>query len=334
MGDPNMGQHYNYILTNRDYDRFLKRFGNYLATDGAISYTTAETGSTSFTIDSAFTTKLVSDLTLVAGGSGEVSLCIYIHGFDSTWDQFQTLGPLWMGNVISIGGYPGVMVAFDWPSGDKPLEFRDAKERAVETGQETFPLLATFLQGIVTQMQDAGITVTIQLLCHSMGNYLLWSGAPNLACQPLLPISQILNVAAELSNDCFGTNPVDPHTPGAAIVALQGNITVYYSAHDDVLPLAQLIDGWTELGLAGPVYKDQLYASVVGIDSSAVINKTNAPNYPPPPHYKVQTHTSYFYIPETLQDMAQALMGISSSFRTPVTGRPEYKLSDTPCGES
>ncbi|MBS1911204.1 MAG: alpha/beta hydrolase [Bacteroidetes bacterium] len=309
-------QQTNYIITNRSRDIF-GHFDDALAANGDLTYTTAAEGSTSFSIaaQAAFTQQLESDLTNVAGESGNVQLCIFVHGFHTSWPGMEQQWPLWGGNLAGTGGYEGVVVAFDWPSGDYDIDYYGAKERAARTGTESFPQLAAFLQGVVADLRNAGITVTLQVLCHSMGNFVMWNGAEELATKPALPVSEILLVAAELSNDTFAVDPPDPNTPGQAIASLGANVTVYYSGYDDVLPIACTLDKWAELGLVGPVSGHTLFEAVTGLDCTAVVNPANAGEY-----NATEVHTAYFVIPEVLQDMAMTLMGEASTYRTPLAG--------------
>ncbi|MFO0549163.1 MAG: hypothetical protein U0271_12300 [Polyangiaceae bacterium] len=98
-------------------------------------------------------------------------------------------------------------------------------------------------------------------------------------------------------------------TPGGDIVALAKHVTALYSTNDDILPWAQKVDKWLELGLNGPPTGSPLYANFSAVDCSSIVDEADTKKYPPPSGVKIQTHTAYFYIPETLQEMAAALMG-------------------------
>jgi len=120
-------------------------------------------------------------------------------------------------------------------------------------------------------------------------------------------------------------------TPGADISAATGQVNCYYGCHDDVLGFA-FLDGWLcELGKDGPYsYNEPLTANFVGLDCSAVVNAVNEHRCQAP-----QTHTAYFYIPETQMDMAAALPGQATSFRRQMPGTTQgFALADRPAGNA
>lgn len=312
-----------YLITNRDP---AGNFGDSLAPNGALTYAGAANDGdkppTTFDCWDKATIKnrMVADLSALAT-SGAVNLLIFIHGFDTTWPEIQCLGGAWMTRLRTTGGYNGVQVIFDWPSGHDALDFFGAMERARETASESLGKLVSFLNEVTGDPTLQNVTVSLQLLCHSMGNYVLQQGADNF---PDRSISRTCLVAAMLDYTAFNTSR-PTKTQGAAVSAASNQVSCYYSSYDDVLGLT-FVAGWLhQLGKDGPwSYTDSLASGFVGLNCSAVVNTTNQKAFG-----AKQTHTAYFYIPETLMDMAASLMGEPSPFRTPMDGTNQgFTLSD------
>ena len=276
--------------------------------------------------------QMVTDLANLAV-DGEVNLMIFILGFHTTWQDVQNQSGQWLTGLLgpaghADSGYNGVQLSFDWPSGLDALDFDHAMANARTTAAKSLPQLRTFIEDLRSDPALSSITVNLQVLCHSMGNYLLQKGA---AVFPANYFTQALLVAALLDYTSFNTRrPCE--TPCAAISAAAGTVSCYYSRYDDVLGLAAWLEDWAHnLGKDGPWdYLDKLAAGFVGLDCDAVINCANAQTYSAP-----LTHTAYFYIPETQMDMAAALLGDASAFRTamPVTSQG-YILSNDPSGST
>jgi esterase/lipase superfamily enzyme len=314
---------YLYLITNRDP---AGNFGDSMAPDGALTYADAATDGdnppTTFEFSDKATIKarMVADLSALAT-SGAVNLMVFIHGFDTTWPEIQCLGGKWMTSLRTTGRYHGVQVIFDWPSGHDAFDFYGAMNRARETATESLGKLVSFLNEVTGDPTLQSVTVSLQLLCHSMGNYVFQQGADHF---PDRSISQTSLVAAMLDYTAFNTSS-PTKTQGAAVSAASTQVNCYYSSNDDVLGLT-FMAGWLhQLGKDGPwSYTDSLASGFVGLNCSAVVNTTNEKA-----SGAKQTHTAYFYIAETLMDMAASLMGEPSPFRTPIHGTNQgFTLSD------
>jgi hypothetical protein len=141
----------------------------------------------------------------------------------------------------------------------------------------------------------------------------------------------VLLVAADINNGALlPTSNTPPDTgQGEAIATLSQQVTVYYSPSDDVLPWSKDFLALyhnpsyrDRLGLDGPSSFATLLPRTYGVDCSAVINDAAIqviPQVPP----GTSAHSSYFYIPQVLQDWAQTLAGTAPSNvinRAPVAG--------------
>jgi esterase/lipase superfamily enzyme len=235
---------------------------------------------------------------------------IFIHGYDNPWwkvksDLVEMVSKFW---TCPTKPYPGPIILFDWPSAGS---YPDAQKLAVQTANLSFlnrNLLEKNLpdlQRIISQIAKPTIThpngTKIDLVCHSMGNYVLQNGAQHLAPDS---VSQCLMVAAAITNDLFSPSPSYPG--GSDIVSLATRVTAYFSRNDDALPAGQLIDPWTEMGLWGPVSSSKpptptppAYKNFCWVDCSTVVNQESKCND--------KVHTSYYCIQQVLDDFIATL---------------------------
>lgn len=341
-------KHY-YLISNRAYDPSTGEFSSTVATDGALTFLLAPAANpTRFTVvpDADWLAAVQNDLagcSVVQPPVGPpvfvpARAALFVHGYGVPFTSVVQVFPTYFSNLSGAqgGGFEGVLIGFDWPSDDlggtlhQARGFQEAKAKARETGERSFPRLLQVLRAIRTSALPVPPALTA--ICHSMGNYVMFAGAPAFAPatgeRPLF--DQILCVAAMLESNGFD----DPNsrTYGSDIVAAAARTTIYFSSHDDVLPLAELpgYDHYKELGIHGPRYGSTLLPRVVGVDCSAVVDRANAERYEPGSG-RILAHTSYFYIPEVLQDIVGTLVGVPadrSGDRTavPASGEAGYAM--------
>jgi hypothetical protein len=152
-----------------------------------------------------------------------------------------------------------------------------------------------------------------------------WLTVPPAAQRASKPAGYCL-VAADINNGALlpSSNTPSDAGQGAAIATLSQQVTIYYSAGDDVLPwsknflTAYHVPSYGDrLGLDGPSSYANLLPRTCGVDCSAVINDAAiqlAPQVPP----GTSAHSSYFYIPQVLEDWAQTLAGTApAAVRSP-----------------
>lgn len=310
---------YHYLITNRAYNPSTGTYGDTIAAGGALSFLMAPVADPSAFKTVNFETwglTLAKDLKSSRLLPRPALATFFFHGFDVSFDGARTDFAAYFTNLAAdqLGGYPGVLIGFDWPSN---VGFQMAKKNAQATAAQSFPHLAS----VVNQIRLLP-PVYLGAICHSMGNYLMYEGASQLQFKVQKPFDEILCIAAMLEVTAF--NSPSSMTYGQDIVDAANRVTLYYSTHDDVLPGAELpeLDGYPELGVYGPGYDACLLAQVVGVGCSAVVNEDNAKKYEtgrPNP----LVHIAYFFIPETLKDISQTLLGASlpeMTDRRPIAG--------------
>ena len=291
----------------------------------------------------AFLAMLESDLQ-IAIANGFPQLTVVIHGlanlFGTSIAELAGLG----GGLQQYAQYYGLVISFDWPSYDiiesflppnyAPLPYRFPPSTTSGTIRGNINGSVRAFAALITMLQQLHqkLGISINIVCHSEGNYMMMVGMqaqPN-AQQPLL--SQVLLVAADINNGALlPTSNSPPDTgQGASIGMLSDQVTAYYSSHDDVLPWSKDFlkifhdpSYHDRLGLDGPNSYANLLPRACGVDCSAVISEgviKQIPQVPP----GTAAHSAYFHIPQVLQDWAQTLQGTAPANvvnRAPVAGR-------------
>jgi esterase/lipase superfamily enzyme len=315
---------YAYLITNRAH--ILGHFEDKVGKSLTFLRAPAGTSDFSITLYEEWLSSLRKDIADTASGSvGQAML--FVHGYAVDFDKAKALFGDFLDNLGKLGGYPGPVVEFDWPSNGivalsdlLPTSFSKAKERARETGA-MFDQLAKVLTDIhKTRHFDASVqgvsSVNLSVVCHSMGNYAMQQGASLLPTGPDRVVDQMLLVASMLATDSFDPSG-DSATPAGDIMAATiGQVTAYYTRYDDVLPFASLpikgLDEYPELGVTGPLYvpvpPQPLYPGFSAMDCTSIVTPAAAKQYGAP-----KVHEAYFYIPQMVQTLVAAAVAIPSA---------------------
>ncbi|MEK6280358.1 MAG: alpha/beta hydrolase [Acidobacteriota bacterium] len=259
-------------------------------------------------------------------------MTVYIHGlanyFQDTCNELGTYG-----TNLQEQGYNGLLIGFDWPSYDEvdsylyygslPYSFPPTKLSGtirdnINGSVKSFINLLSMLTNICNKNN-----AQLNFICHSEGNYMLMLAMHQLDFAPAPFINQILLVAADINTGALQVDSYSPPWSGqlCSLDPFVMGTTVYWSSSDDALPAAE---GWTayhnpsfpnRLGLHGPASfnvnaakVDELMSDTYGLDCSLVVNRAVMNKNQVPP--TISVHSSYFYIPQVLQDMAQTLKGV------------------------
>jgi esterase/lipase superfamily enzyme len=290
----------------------------------------------------SFLAMLESDLH-IAIANGFPQLTVVIHGLANRFgDSIAELAGLG-GGLRQYAQYYGLVISFDWPSYDKiesflplnyaPLPYRFPPSTTSGTirgningSVQAFGTLIAMLRSLQLKLG-----ITLNIVCHSEGNYMMMLGMQAQPGAQLPILSQVLLAAANINNDALlPSSSSPPYTgQGAPIAALSNQVTVYYSSHDDVLPWSKDFlkifhnpSYHDRLGLEGPSSYANLVPRTCGVDCSAVISNAvikQIPQVPP----GTSAHSAYFYIPQVLQDWAQTLQGTAPANvinRAPIAG--------------
>jgi esterase/lipase superfamily enzyme len=293
-------------------------------------------GSSSTTPPDSFATAIAAALTSQTGPNPQ--LTVFIHGLgnlfsDAIWGM-SSMGA----DLATFANYPGLVIGFDWPSygeGESVLYYAtNATDKQyyfpptatsgsirdnINGSTQAFTNLVAFLEGLRTTING----LTISLICHSEGNYMALLGTLGNSTQYF---EHVLLLAADINNAALQVPSADPLVgQGYGIAQSGGDVTVYFTENDDVLPFS--LAHWeydyhnpefgSRLGSAGPLYNaGQQPANLYSVDCSGVINVQNFQYLQSLKIIPTITdgsalsmHTSYLFIPQIVQDMAALLTG-------------------------
>ena len=228
---------------------------------------------------------------------------IFIHGYANPWtkvidpsDANYGLTAM-LGHFWSYGGLKipliGPIVVFDWPSTGT---YHEAQKKGADTATKSFksPYSKVDLKQIIDDIAKAKPRARINIVCHSMGNYVFAKGAGSLTPHS---VSLAFINAAAIDAQSFDPDSRSP-TLADGIQQCVGNALILNTSNDDALPEVSDKpdtggDPWVELGIWNVAPAPQYYSCTGCFDLSDVVNKANQDG-------AEKVHTAYYYIPLVL----------------------------------
>jgi len=201
----------------------------------------------------AFAANVASDLS----NAGR-NLLVFIHGFDNTFEDAITRAAF-NREFLAASGKPGTdttVLAFSWPSLGKIVSFPVA-DADYRHDQKMATLSGVHLMSFFAQVEPLlriarANGFRTYLLAHSMGNLALESAVENWFLHGN-GNAELFNVSILAAGDCGFDTFAQPNLTGLdGLSLLSSRISVYFSGKDEVLRLAQIINGLQRLGQDGP----------------------------------------------------------------------------------
>jgi hypothetical protein len=276
-------------------------------------------------------TALLNDIT-----DGRVM--IFIHGFANPWTKVIDTSDATHGLAAMVGhfwSYPGLtiplvgpIVFFDWPSTGKllPNPYHEAQGKAVKTATQFFknPAGNIDLKRIIDDIAKAKPGTRINIVCHSMGNYVFANGASSLTPGS---VSLALMNAAAIDIQSFNPQSGSQTLADGIQKCLGSNYAMIMSTtYDDVLPTVSekplVGDPWAELGLWNIALGTPVYPCTRPKVVSDLVNQK---------HGAESIHTAYYYIPLVLDLMNTYLnLEFAEADKSAIANSPQVKRIDEP----
>lgn len=316
--------------------------GAYNASPSAYYSSSTPSSDCATTAPAAFLSALVTDV-LATSVDGKANLTVVIHGLGNSFTDaigiYSHVGP-----ALANDGYGGLLLGFDWASppvtawdfiDPKDLDAMYATTRANVNAMASggnFTNFLALLSSLGAKVQAAGSTLTVNVICHSEGNYVLQQCFTS-STVANVDLGEAILAAADINNGALIFDPPANTFPGSgsALTTVSGFklATVYYSSGDDVLPLSESVLSQYHvpqypgrLGSEGPAIlaswgtlTPSLPENVYGVDCSAVINDAN-PQLSLESQTLATSHSLYWYAAETLADWALVLSGLEVNYAT------------------
>ena len=221
---------------------------------------------------------------------------VFIHGFNVSFAE--AIGSaLALQIKLNAEGLALDVVTFTWPSDGKntpPRAYWNDRDDAIASGlafSRGFQMLHEFFTGL-SRREHCGQAVN--LLCHSMGNFVLENALWHLRVSSYgtLPriFQEILLVAADVDDTALESERKLQRLP-----EICRRVNVYYNRGDLALGLANWTKGQPDrLGESGPKHPLAVPSGVVNVDCSEVV-------------HGIREHS--YHLGSALPDIAQVLRG-------------------------
>jgi pimeloyl-ACP methyl ester carboxylesterase len=320
-----MATKYPYIVSNRDFSNAATSGDPYpnIAKDAVTGQLTGELSywvppyNQSPPYDQSqkmeYTRWLSTLLKEIPDANGRVM--IFIHGYANPWTKVidttsglaAMVSHFWSysdgrGDELLTTPLIGPVVLFDWPS--TGLSYKNAQQKGLDTANLSFRSpnsntgRAADLKRIIDDIAVGRPSTRVNIVCHSMGNYVFAKGAGNLTPGS---VSLAFMNAAAIDAKSFDPN-AQSETSAAGIHQCigSGRAFIMNTSHDDALPdvseKPNIGDSWAELGIWNVAQAKTYYPCTAGFDLSEIVNKVNQDR-------AENVHTAYYYIPLVLDLM-------------------------------
>jgi esterase/lipase superfamily enzyme len=234
------------------------------------------------------------------GGHPVGDVLIYVHGFNMSQalmlDRHRRIRA-----GLKADGYRGVVVSFDWPSGDQAINYLpdrvDAKATAIR--------LVTDGIGPFSRFIDQGCEISVHLLVHSMGAYVLREAFDDADDRPAVAatswtVSQVMLASADVSADSMGVT-----ASSSSLYRHCVRLTNYSNPYDSVLS----VSGVKRVGVSPRVGRIGLPEGAppkaVNVNVGDYYDANRASFAQIPNH----DHSFYFHDPTFLRDVHFTLKG-------------------------
>ncbi len=229
-------------------------------------------------------------------------ILVFIHGFNNNQKVVMERHRRLRAD-LEAAAFPGIVVSFDWPSGDFGAfyleDLKDAADGAYQLVKDGIMLLADY--------QEPECTVNVHLLAHSMGAYVTrqaFSAADDI--DELIGrswhVSQIMLIAPDISARSMRAG--DPRSD--TLYRVCNRLTVYASRHDEALGLSNVKRAGVAPRLGRVGLPDTAPAQAVNVDCSVYWETI-------PSTQKVigsRSHSWHIGDPTFTQDMIDTMLGV------------------------
>ncbi len=315
-----------YVMSVRDVRR-----GRFIAEVGATRCLAIPDGSAPDPAQ-AITPGLWYQAVLAAGGWRNAQgqprgdIVFIVHGYnESEADVIER--HRWLRDDLAALGFKGVVVSFDWPSGNSALAYLADRSRAKRSAY------ALVSDGIteLSQRQTPICPINIHVLGHSTGAYVIREAFDD-ADDRQLPqaswlVSQILFAAGDVSAASMAAG--NPSTDALYRHGLR--LSNYSNSHDAALDISNV----KRLGVAPRVGRDGLPADTpakaVNIDCSdyyeRLADNQQLQQYDQPRGFAgTQSHSWYFGNRVFTKDLFDTVIGLAETPRSTRTVRKDGRL--------
>jgi Alpha/beta hydrolase of unknown function (DUF900) len=225
---------------------------------------------------------------------------IYVHGFNvSQAVMLERHRSIRAG--LEADGFKGVVVSYDWPSSNQAINYLpdrvDAKATAIRLVSDGIGPFSRFI--------DQGCEISVHLLVHSMGAYVLREAFDDADDRPAVAatswtVSQVMMASADVSSDSMGVT-----ASSSSLYRHCVRLTNYSNPYDAVLS----ISGVKRVGVSPRVGRIGLPEGAPPKAVNVEVGDYYDANRASFAHIPNSDHSFYFYDQTFLQDVHFTLKG-------------------------
>ncbi|MGB3313208.1 MAG: alpha/beta hydrolase [Albidovulum sp.] len=228
-------------------------------------------------------------------------IVFYVHGFNNSQKTvLERHRKIKKG--LAAQGFNGVVVSFDWPSGDVALNYLEDRDKAKAAAHQ----LVTEGIALFAKLQEPDCRVDMHILAHSMGCFVVREAFDDADDRTAIAarswaVSQVMLLAADLSVHSLDAG----NTRSFALYKHCARLTNYYNPRDEVLSVSAVKRAGVERR-----------AGRVGLDKPPTDKAANVycgehfkTAYPKLPVDAQQSHAWYFDDEVLMQDVFYTISG-------------------------
>ena len=242
-----------------------------------------------------------------AGSKQESHVLVFVHGYNNDQTVVMQRHRRLRDDLAAVN-FPGVVVSFDWPSGNVGAfyleDLSDANRSAIQLVSDGIMLLAS--------LQQPDSKVYVHLLAHSMGAYVTREGftaaddADDLTGQTWR-LSQAMLIAPDISSRSLRDE--DPRSDG--LYRNCARLTCYSNRHDNVLGISNVKRAGVAPRAGRVGLPDSVPAHAVNVDCSSYYETIPAGQA----IIGSPEHSWHIGDPVFTQDMVDNMLGIDRDVR-------------------
>jgi esterase/lipase superfamily enzyme len=169
-----------------------------------------------------------------ASTTGE-DILIFVHGYNNTQAEVKERHDDLKTGLRNLG-FNGVVVSFDWPSGDSALAY--LKDRSV--ANRTANLLVSDGIYLLSQFQRPDCRMNVHLLGHSTGAYVIREAFDHADDATLPNNSWLVSQIALISGDVSANSMSAGDSGSKSLYGHCVRLTNYSNSHDKVLDISEV----------------------------------------------------------------------------------------------
>lgn len=234
-------------------------------------------------------------------GISDGEIVIYVHGFNNdTKAVLRRLRALRKG--LEANGFDGVIIAFDWPSEDSPLNYLEDRQDAKQTA---FRLVSEGIRSFAA-LQKPDCRINTHIVAHSMGCYVVREAFDDADDRPAIAaqswsMSQVVFFGADVS----AASMEEGQSKTSSLYRHCVRLTNYFNPFDNVLTLSNVKRVGVSprvgrVGVATPEPKKLVDVNCGNYWDMHGSNITEPDDSP---------HNWYFSDPQVMRDLAYTLKG-------------------------